>query len=110
MNIIRSLQIPFQSHILSQQVLQVQLFVGNRGRAVNSIKSGHNIFIFFYIEDEDTYDLLIRQEGTDEERKGVEDGSLEYGEDALHIDSDLESPVNLPLHPNGRLPPKAALP
>ncbi len=42
------------------------------------------------IEDEDTYDLLIRQEGTDEERKGVEDGSLEYGEDALHIDSDLE--------------------
>lgn len=42
------------------------------------------------IEDEDTYDLLIRQEGTDEERKGVEDGSLEYGEDALHIDRDLE--------------------
>lgn len=42
------------------------------------------------IEDEDTYDLLIRQEGTDEDRKGVEDGSLEYGEDALHIDGDLE--------------------
>ncbi len=42
------------------------------------------------IEDEDTYDLLIREEGTDEDRKGVEDGSLEYGEDALHIDGDLE--------------------
>lgn len=42
------------------------------------------------IEDEDTYDLLIRQEGTDEERKGVEDGSLEYGDDALHIDGNLE--------------------
>ena len=42
------------------------------------------------IEDEDTYDILIRQEGTDEEYKGVEDGSLEYGEDALHIDGDLE--------------------
>ena len=42
------------------------------------------------IEDEDTYDMLIRQEGTDEDRKGVEDGSLEYGEDALHIDGDLE--------------------
>lgn len=42
------------------------------------------------IEDADTYDLLIRQEGTDEDRKGVEDGSLEYGEDALHIDGDLE--------------------
>ena len=42
------------------------------------------------IEDEDTYDLLIREEGTDEDRKGVEDGSLEYDEDALHIDGDLE--------------------
>lgn len=42
------------------------------------------------IEDEDTYDMLIRQEGTDEERKGVEEGSLEYGDDALHIDGDLE--------------------
>lgn len=42
------------------------------------------------IEDEDTYDLLIRKEGTDEERKGVEDGSLEYDSDALHIDGDLE--------------------
>lgn len=42
------------------------------------------------IEDEDTYDMLIRREGTDEDRKGVEDGSLEYGEDALHIDGDLE--------------------
>lgn len=42
------------------------------------------------IEDEDTYDLLIREEGTDEDRKGVEDGSLEYDDDALHIDGDLE--------------------
>lgn len=41
-------------------------------------------------EDEDTYDLLIRQEGTDEERKDIEDGSLEYENDALHIDGDLE--------------------
>lgn len=48
--------------------------------------AGENISI----EDEDTYDLLIRQEGTDEERKGVEDGSLEYGSDALHIDGDLQ--------------------
>lgn len=42
------------------------------------------------IEDEDTYDLLIRQEGSDEERKDIEGGSLEYGDDALHIDGDLE--------------------
>lgn len=42
------------------------------------------------IEDEDTYDLLIRQEGTDEERKEVENGSLEYDKDALHIDGDLQ--------------------
>lgn len=42
------------------------------------------------IEDEDTYDLLIRQEGSDEERKEVEDGSLEYDNDALHIDGDLQ--------------------
>ncbi|TCL56610.1 stage II sporulation protein P [Kineothrix alysoides] len=42
------------------------------------------------IEDEDTYDLLIRQEGSDEERKEIEEGSLEYGDDALHIDGDLE--------------------
>lgn len=41
-------------------------------------------------EDEDTYDLLIRQEGTDEERKDIEEGSLEYENDALHIDGDLE--------------------
>lgn len=41
-------------------------------------------------EDEDTYDMLVRQEGTDEERKEVEDGSLEYDDDALHIDGDLE--------------------
>ncbi len=42
------------------------------------------------IEDEDTYDLLIRQEGTDEERKDLDDGALEYEEDALHIDGDLQ--------------------
>lgn len=42
------------------------------------------------IEDEDTYDLLIRQEGSDEERKELEGGSLEYEDDALHIDGDLE--------------------
>lgn len=42
------------------------------------------------IEDEDTYDLLIRQEGSDEERKDIAEGSLEYEEDALHIDGDLE--------------------
>lgn len=41
-------------------------------------------------EDEDTFDLLIREEGSDEERKEVEDGSLEYDDDALHIDGDLE--------------------
>lgn len=43
------------------------------------------------IEDEDTYDLLIRQEGADEEQKAVEDGALEYDNDALHIDGDLQS-------------------
>lgn len=42
------------------------------------------------IEDEDTCDLLIRQEGSDEDRKEVEEGALEYGEDALHIDGDLQ--------------------
>ena len=42
------------------------------------------------IEDEDTFDMLIREEGTDEDRKGLEEGALEYEEDALHIDSDLE--------------------
>lgn len=42
------------------------------------------------IEDEDTFDLLIRQEGSDEERKDIEEGSLEYEDNALHIDGDLE--------------------
>lgn len=42
------------------------------------------------IEDEDTHDLLIRQEGSDEERKDIEDGSLEYEDNALHIDGELE--------------------
>lgn len=41
-------------------------------------------------EDEDTYDMLIRREGTDEERKEIDEGSLEYDDDALHIDGDLE--------------------
>ena len=41
------------------------------------------------IEDKETHDLLIRQEGSDEERKELEDGSLEYDQGALHIDSDL---------------------
>lgn len=43
------------------------------------------------IEDEDTYDLLIRQEGMDEEFKDVEEDGLEYKEDALHIDGDLQN-------------------
>lgn len=42
------------------------------------------------IEDENTFDMLIREEGTDEDRKGLEAGALEYEEDALHIDGDLE--------------------
>lgn len=40
-------------------------------------------------EDSDTLDLLIRQEGRDEEYKEIEEGGLEYEEDALHIDGDL---------------------
>lgn len=43
------------------------------------------------VEDEDTYEQLIRQEGSDEERKAVEDGSLEYEDDALHIHGDLQN-------------------
>lgn len=43
------------------------------------------------VEDEKTYDLLIRREGADEEYKAPQDGSLEYEEDALHIDKELKS-------------------
>ncbi len=43
------------------------------------------------IEDEDTYDLLIRKEGMDEEFKDVGEDGLEYKEDALHIDGDLQN-------------------
>ena len=42
-------------------------------------------------EDEDTYDLLIRREGMDEEYKEVEEDGLEYEDDALHIDGDLQN-------------------
>ncbi len=42
------------------------------------------------IEDADTYDLLIRMEGTDEEHKEVGEDGLEYEDDALHIDGDLQ--------------------
>lgn len=42
-------------------------------------------------EDEETYELLIRREGSDEERKAVEEGSLEYEDDAMHIDGDLQN-------------------
>lgn len=41
------------------------------------------------IEDRETRELLIWQEGSDEERKGVAEGSLEYDENALHIHGDL---------------------
>ena len=41
-------------------------------------------------EDETTRDMLIRQEGSDEERKDIGDTSLEYEKDALHIDADLK--------------------
>lgn len=43
------------------------------------------------IEDADTYDLLIRMEGTDEEKKDVGEDGLEYEDDALHIDGDLQN-------------------
>ncbi len=43
------------------------------------------------VEDENTYELLIRQEGSDEDRKSIEDGSLEYEDDALHINGDLQN-------------------
>lgn len=43
------------------------------------------------IEDENTYDLLIRREGEDEEHKEVDEGGLEYEDDALHIDGDLQN-------------------
>ncbi len=42
-------------------------------------------------EDADTYDLLIRMEGTDEEKKDVGEDGLEYEDDALHIDGDLQN-------------------
>ena len=39
---------------------------------------------------ESDYAQLLLLEGSDENRKGIEEGSLEYGEDAIHLDKSLE--------------------
>ncbi|MCM1175119.1 MAG: stage II sporulation protein P [Blautia sp.] len=39
---------------------------------------------------ESDYMELLLLEGSDENRKGIEEGSLEYGEDAIHLDKSLE--------------------
>ena len=39
---------------------------------------------------ESDYAALLLLEGSDENRKSIEDGSLEYGEDAIHLDKSLE--------------------
>lgn len=39
---------------------------------------------------ESDYAQLLLLEGSDENRKSIEEGSLEYGEDAIHLDKSLE--------------------
>lgn len=39
---------------------------------------------------ESSYEELLILEGTDEDRKGIDEASLEYGEDAIHLDKSLE--------------------
>lgn len=39
---------------------------------------------------ESDYAQLLLLEGTDENRKDISEGSLEYGEDAIHLDKNLE--------------------
>ncbi len=39
---------------------------------------------------ESDYEDLLLLEGSDEDKKGIVDGSLEYGEDAIHLDKSLE--------------------
>lgn len=39
---------------------------------------------------ESDYDELVILEGSDEEKKGIEEADLEYGDDAIHLDKRLE--------------------
>lgn len=39
---------------------------------------------------ESSYEELLLLEGSDEDRKGIDEDSLEYGEDAIHLDKSLE--------------------
>ncbi|MCM1386315.1 MAG: stage II sporulation protein P [Bacillus sp. (in: Bacteria)] len=39
---------------------------------------------------ESSYEELLLLEGSDEDRKGIDEESLEYGEDAIHLDKSLE--------------------
>lgn len=39
---------------------------------------------------ESDYEELLILEGSDEDKKGIDEGSLEYGEDAIHLDKSLE--------------------
>ncbi|MDE5599052.1 MAG: hypothetical protein K2J04_14645, partial [Lachnospiraceae bacterium] len=39
---------------------------------------------------ESSYEELLILEGSDEDRKGIDEASLEYGEDAIHLDKSLE--------------------
>lgn len=39
---------------------------------------------------ESSYEDLLLLEGTDEDKKGIDEDSLEYGDDAIHLDKSLE--------------------
>lgn len=43
-----------------------------------------------FADRESSYEELVLLEGTDEDKKGIDTESLEYGEDAIHLDKSLE--------------------
>lgn len=72
------------------------------------------------IEDELTRDMIIRQEGSDEDSKNIAEKDLDYEEDALHVEDSmlqalqeenhLQQPSSAPLPEASLLPEAAPLP
>lgn len=94
----------FFNECMERQYFQIPAFLEDgetkydREKAMERILSGQFLFYNYALAheepDRETEDALMaelarRQEGTDEDKKDIEEESLDYGEDALHIDNNI---------------------
>lgn len=82
MSFLQSGQINYDYNLLDRMVLEnypVLLFAAGVPAEYNS-----------QALKESDYDELVLLEGSDEEKKGIDEADLEYGDDAIHLDKGLE--------------------